>query len=226
MTVVPDAELMTLVCDHCGASVTTSARALPDAEVVWTLVLDQGWTGSAFATGPHHCPRCDWLDGQDGPTGGGRSGRRATPAGTRRSGSGGANGNGAGSTPAGHERSGRNDLHRALAAAQTVGRYVVVDLATVRTIDPDDLSLLVRARQDARSRGDVLCLAAPSRFVRCALHTMRLDAAFPIFDSRVQALRTLPAARTDADTAGVPVPQHEEAHVPAEPTGHGPATDS
>ncbi|WFE55333.1 hypothetical protein [Micromonospora sp. WMMD1155] len=33
---------------------------LPDAEVVWTLVAEHGWSGSPFATGPHHCPPCSF----------------------------------------------------------------------------------------------------------------------------------------------------------------------
>lgn len=61
MTVVPDDHLMTLICDTCGETVKATACVLPDAEVVWTLVSEQGWSGSPFATGPHRCPHCSLL---------------------------------------------------------------------------------------------------------------------------------------------------------------------
>jgi hypothetical protein len=65
MTVVSEDRLMTLICDTCGESTTGLACVLPDAEVVWTLVTDLGWSGSPFASGPHRCPHCSLLPGTD-----------------------------------------------------------------------------------------------------------------------------------------------------------------
>ncbi|MDI5943965.1 STAS domain-containing protein, partial [Micromonospora sp. DH15] len=61
--------------------------------------------------------------------------------------------------------------------------------------------LLVRAHQEARQRGVVLCLAAPSRFVRTVLHTMRLDGLFPTFADQQEALAAAGAALTAAEPA-------------------------
>ncbi|MFI6064235.1 STAS domain-containing protein [Micromonospora sp. NPDC051227] len=75
--------------------------------------------------------------------------------------------------------------------------------------DPTGLGLLVRAHPDARERGVTLCLAAPSRFIRTVLHTMRLDGAFPIFDSRDDALAELSVGgeRTLPEGHAVAVPR-------------------
>lgn len=171
MTVVPDDHLMTLICDTCGDTVTATACVLPDAEVVWTLVSEHGWTGSPFATGPHRCPRCTPL-----PT--------------------------AGKAAAGLHHLGIDDLDEiddpvpvtaepgtdalraALAEAEEHDGWVTVDLSAVAHIDSVGLGLLVRARQEARQRGLVLCLGDPSRFVLTVLHTMRLQAAFPVVAAR------------------------------------------
>ncbi|WP_374102576.1 STAS domain-containing protein [Micromonospora sp. D93] len=90
-----------------------------------------------------------------------------------------------------------------------VGGHVVVDLSRVHIIDSTGLGLLVRAHREARERGVTLCLAAPSRFIRTVLHTMRLDGAFPIFDSRDDALAQLSdgGARTPAEGHAVAVPR-------------------
>jgi anti-anti-sigma regulatory factor len=180
MTVIPDGELMTLICDGCAASLRAPSRALPDAEVVWTLVSEQGWSGSAFATGPHRCPRCSVSEPALGGAGdaGTRTGRGDRPAAPS-------------DTPGGRA------VQRALTGATVVGSYLVVDLGALPVIDPDGLGLLVRARGTARDRGLTLCLAAPSRFVRTVLHTMRLDTAFPIVDSVADA-GAAPAALAEA----------------------------
>ncbi|MEW2383558.1 STAS domain-containing protein [Micromonospora sp. NPDC047707] len=171
MTVVPDEHVMTLICDGCGDTAASTAVVLPDAEVVWTLVSEHGWTGSPFATGPHRCPRCTPL-----PTPGSAA---------------------AGPHPLGIDDLDEVDdpvpaaaeaetdaLRAALAAAEEHAGRVTVDLSTVEHIDSAGLGLLVRARQEARQRGMELCLHAPSRFVLTVLHTMRLQAAFPVVPPR------------------------------------------
>lgn len=82
-------------------------------------------------------------------------------------------------------------LRTALRHVAEVGGHVVVDLSRVHIIDSTGLGLLVRAHRDARERGVTLCLAAPSRFIRTVLHTMRLDGAFPIFESLDDAVGQL-----------------------------------
>lgn len=170
MTVVPSEHLMLLICDGCGDSVTGTGCILPDAEVVWTLVFENGWVGSPFASGPHHCPRC---------------GARAT---VEAGGLGVDDLDEVGGAPAVPETDSADRIRRALAEAATVGDRVLVDLTEVEVIDSAGLGLLVRARQEARRDGRRLCLVAPSRFVRTVLHTMRLDGVFAVFDSRARAL--------------------------------------
>ncbi|MBB5827054.1 STAS domain-containing protein [Micromonospora carbonacea] len=187
MTVVPDDRLMTLICDDCGDTTTGNACVLPDAEVVWTLVSEHGWSGSPFAVGPHRCPPCsiagpapsqllglDQVDGCDDAPG-----------------------------------HGEDRLRAALRDAVEFDGRAVVDLHDMEQIDPAGLGLLVRAHQEARQRGVVLCLAAPSRFVRTVLHTMRLDGLFPTFATRQEALAATGPALTatgPALTATGPAP--------------------
>ncbi|MFC4018482.1 STAS domain-containing protein [Micromonospora sp. GCM10011542] len=187
MTVVPDDHLMTLICDTCGDSLTAAACVLPDAEVVWTLVSEHGWSGSPFATGPHRCPHCSLLP----PA---RPGHSASEG----HGSGGVLGidhldEATVVTATGDIDVDAGDaLRAALRDAADANGPVVVDLSRVHVIDSTGLGLLVRAHLDARERGVTLCLAAPSRFIRTVLHTMRLDGVFPIFDSREEALARMP----------------------------------
>ncbi|WP_018219437.1 STAS domain-containing protein [Salinispora pacifica] len=162
MTVVPDDNMMTLICDGCGETAASTAVVLPDDEVVWTLVSEHGWSGSPFATGPHRCAGCTPPPLPSG---------RAAPA-----------------QPLGvadHDEvvdatTTTDPLRTALSKATEHGGRVVVDLSAVEQIDSVGLGLLVRARQEARQRGAELCLHAPSRFVLTVLHTMRLDTAFPV----------------------------------------------
>ncbi|MER7456809.1 STAS domain-containing protein [Micromonospora sp. NPDC126480] len=166
MTVVPDDNMMTLICDGCGETAVSTAVVLPDAEVVWTLVSEHGWSGSPFATGPHRCPRCTPL-----PVTGRTAG--ASPLVVDDLDDVG--------EPVPHGGDPDADpLRIALAQATEQDGRVVVDLSAVEHIDSAGLGLLVRARQEARQRGAELCLYAPSRFVLTVLHTMRLDAAFPV----------------------------------------------
>ncbi|KAB1128905.1 STAS domain-containing protein [Micromonospora sp. AMSO12t] len=193
MTVVPDEHLMTLICDSCGDTTTGTACVLPDAEVVWTLVAEHGWSGSPFATGPHRCPRCS-LPGLGG--GGDATGQGGAPGVDHLD-------DVAAVTAAGNvDVDTADELRAALRQAVDVGGHVVVDLTRVRLIDAGGLALLVRAHRDARERGAVLCLAAPSRFIRTVLHTMRLDGLFPVFASPQEALRRLSPGGA-GDTAGL-----------------------
>ncbi|MBY8870456.1 STAS domain-containing protein [Micromonospora sp. PLK6-60] len=177
MTVVPADHLWTLICDGCGDTVTDTAVVLPDAEVVWTLVFDHGWSGSPFASGPHHCPRCE-MGGADRP---GRS-TAGDPLGLGRP-------DDAGAAPAWDEQP-ADRVRRALAEALDLGDEVLVDLSGVEVIDSAGLGLLVRAHQDARARSARLCLVAPSRFVRTVLHTMRLDGVFPVLEGPARSTAT------------------------------------
>ncbi|MEU2611032.1 STAS domain-containing protein [Micromonospora sp. NPDC007271] len=182
MTVVPADNLMSLICDGCGDTITGTACVLPDAEVVWTLVFEHGWTGSPFASGPHHCPRCGLRAAQDRGEGTTRGHELDDPLGVDDL-------DGIGDGRAADLADPAEGVRRALAEAVTLDRQVLVDLAEVRTIDSTGLGLLVRAHQDARQDGNLLCLVAPSRFVRTVLHTMRLDSVFPVFLTRAAAFR-------------------------------------
>ncbi|MEU4366613.1 STAS domain-containing protein [Micromonospora chersina] len=188
MTVVPTEHLMSIICDGCGDTVTGVADVLPDAEVVWTLVFDNGWTGSAFACGPHHCPRCSVA-----------ADVRAAEQDLT-------------------DNLGVDDLdehavmevdyaepvRRALAEALVLGPQVLVDLTECTTIDSEGLGLLVRAHQEARREERALCLVAPSRFVMTVLHTMRLEHVFPVFPTRTAAFRQ-PAAGVTAPVGQTPI---------------------
>jgi anti-anti-sigma factor len=176
MTVVPAENLMSMICDGCGDTVTGVAHVLPDAEVVWTLVLDNGWTGSAFAAGPHHCPRCSLRDEFGGHESDLTEGLGVDDL----------------SAQEDHlaaEVDPAEPVRRALSESLVVGSQVLVDLSEVTTIDSVGLGLLVRAHQEARREQRTLCLVAPSRFVLTVLHTMRLEQAFPVFPTRAAAFR-------------------------------------
>ncbi|WP_406045863.1 STAS domain-containing protein [Micromonospora sp. NBC_00898] len=207
MTVVPDDELMKLICDGCGDTVAGRASVLPDAEVVWTFVSEHGWSGSPFATGPHRCPRCSLVPS---------SGARATHEGAERDEQR-ADVLGidyleevAVISAAGDIRvDNRDTLQSALAAAVAVRGHALVDLTQAHLIDSTGLGLLVRAHSHARERGALLCLAAPSRFILTVLHTMRLDGIFPIFDSRDEALQWLSRATATTDGTRAAVSRSE-----------------
>lgn len=187
MTVIPGADVgtMTLICNDCG--MTEHTPELPhDPDVVWPVVSAASWSGSPFAVGPHLCPRCSVRPGPQRPAVTSRP-RVAVyhmrvhsesdtmviapltdiDAGT------------AGS------------LRGALEDAAEKHRHVLMDLHATEMIDSAGLGMLVRARQHARAHGSGLVLAAPSRYVRTVLHTMKLDAAFAIFDDTESALAEL-----------------------------------
>lgn len=194
MTVVPADHLMTLICDGCGDTVTSATSVLPDAEVVWTLVFDNGWDGSPFASGPHHCPRCS-LAAEAGGADGGGSGKAAPGLGIDYL-------EEVCAEPVRSDAGPAERVRRALAEAIDTGDLVLVDLTELEVVDPAGLGLLVRAHQEARQRSAVLCLVGPTRFVRTVLHTMRLDDLFPIFESRAAALQELARLGPAAARAG------------------------
>ncbi|WBB68469.1 STAS domain-containing protein [Micromonospora sp. WMMD812] len=202
MTVVPADQSMTLICDGCGDTITGTACVLPDAEVVWTLVLENGWAGSPFASGPHHCPRCGLALRADDDT---AEGDRRTDRG-RTQALGIDDLDEVGHEPPGGEAEPVELVRRALREAIDLGGRLLVDLTDVEVIDSAGLGLLVRAHQEARRRGGALCLVAPSRFVLTVLHTMRLDGVFPIVMSRAAALRGL--ARLTAETTATRAAPH------------------
>jgi anti-anti-sigma factor len=82
-------------------------------------------------------------------------------------------------------------LRRVLAEVIDRRAHVVVDLAAAPTVDPAGLAVLVRAHRKARRNDCVLCLVAPSRFVRTVLHTMHIDGVFPQFSDCASALAWL-----------------------------------
>jgi anti-sigma B factor antagonist len=192
MTVVPADHLMKLICDGCGDTIIGTTTVLPDAEVVWTLVIDNGWTGSPFASGPHHCSRCSLGS----PTRQRRGDDAGLNGGTNRTTSTGGNSE----TRDAHtgDLDAGDALRTALRKATDLGDRVLVDLSDVTVLEPNGIGLLVRARQKARQRGATLYLVAPSRLIRVALHTMRLDGAFPVVENQATAPpRSSVTARTE-----------------------------
>ncbi|HEX5200488.1 STAS domain-containing protein [Paractinoplanes rhizophilus] len=174
-----------VICDQCGAAAVTNGCGIHDAEVVYGAVAALGWSGSAFATGPHACPACaECMAGARPPARPERAGDapgtwvsiRLLPS-------------------AAVVRVTRDidadvvpDLRTALEQALRERARVVVDLEQVHLIDSTGLGTLVRARNAARQRHGTLALAAPSRFVQTVLRTMRLHTAFPVYSSADQAV--------------------------------------
>jgi anti-sigma B factor antagonist len=174
-----------LICDGCGDVAVANGCGLHDSEVVYVAVAQIGWTGSAFARGPHRCRGCDSgipvarpskdQRADDDPVTGRVSQHSMSSASLVR-------------VIGGVDTTVVAELRTALDDALAVHRRVIVDLARAPTIDSVGLGTVVRAHQVARRRGGDLLLAAPSRFVRTVLHTMRLDGALPIFDTVPQAM--------------------------------------
>jgi anti-anti-sigma factor len=198
VTVVPrGAGTAVLICDRCGAQ-DNAAAATHDHDVVWPLVAGAGWTGSAFATGPHRCPRCGdavpepatSVHEPPAPVHGASYGLRTHP-----------DLDAVVVTPLADIEIGfAETLRDGLTAALDTSRHVVLDLHAVHLIDSAGLSLLVRAHQEAKNRGGSLRLVAPSRYVLTVLHTMRLDSVFASYPDEEKAFR---AVRLDG---GSPAP--------------------
>jgi anti-anti-sigma factor len=190
MTVVPHSVgTAMLICDRCGRQDSASATT-HEYDVVWPMVAGAGWTGSAFATGQHLCPRCEHVVPQaaasvnepPAPAHSASYGMRAH-----------ADIDAVVVTPlADINACFTETLHDGLTAALDVHRHVVLDLHAVHLIDPAGLGLLVRTHQQAKHRGGSLRLVAPSRFILTVLHTMRLDTTFashPDEEAAFQAVR-------------------------------------
>jgi len=187
MTAVP-AEQGTgiqLICDNCGDVTIADGIGLHDAEVVHSAVEGIGWTGSAFARGPHRCADCAAAIATAAPARG-RSVRPSTESGRVRV------GQTAGASLV--QVSGDIDmdvaaeLRSGLEVALAAHSIVIVDLTDAGVIDSTGLGTLVRARNAARRNAGEVVLAGPSRFVQTVLHTMRLHTAFRVFDAVEQAI--------------------------------------
>lgn len=202
MTAVPTAAGtgVQLICDGCGDVTVAGGCGLHDQDVVYVAVAEVGWTGSAFARGPHRCPDCE------GPAP--RIARRRVAAATGRVSSHRAPSASVVRVVGDLDVDVAAELRAALDAALEAHPRVIVDLTRAGAIDSVGLSALVRTRQAARRRGGDVLLAGPSRFIRTVLHTMRLDAAFPVFDTVPQAV----------SAAGRSVPAQP---VPAQPVRSG-----
>ncbi|MET8147871.1 STAS domain-containing protein [Actinoplanes sp. NPDC049668] len=187
MTAVPGtySSGVQLICDGCGEVATTDGGGLHDADVVYVAVTGIGWTGSAFARGPHRCPRCSIAvpAARRGTT---RPAACAGPFGrvTMRTTATVAVVHIAGDIDAGLA----GELGSVLQTAAASRPYVIADLTDAGTIDPLGLGTLVRARHAARRHHGELLLAAPSRFIQTVLRTMRLHTAFRTFATLGQAV--------------------------------------
>ncbi|MCA2213921.1 STAS domain-containing protein [Jidongwangia harbinensis] len=186
-----------LICDGCGDLAVANGCGLhdADADVVYVAVAEVGWTGSAFARGPHRCSGCssripvarrsaERVTGDAPPTGRVSRHSLSSVSLVRVAGD--------------VDTEVVAELRTALETALAEHPRIIMDLTGAATIDSVGLGTVVRARQAARRRGGDLLLAAPSRFVQTVLHTMRLDGAFPTFDTVPQAMS---AARAVAPVA-------------------------
>lgn len=173
-----------LICDGCGTNTASGGCGMHDTEVVYVAMESSGWTGTAFARGPHHCPACgaDLVTLPAGP----RS--RAAGTGTERVRS------RLGPTAAVVTVTGDVDLDAAvelwsaLEAAASSRLTVIVDLTAAGTVDSIGLGALVRGRNTVQRRQGELVLAGASPFLQAVLRTMRLATAFPVFRTVEHAL--------------------------------------
>ncbi|MBQ1023450.1 STAS domain-containing protein [Micromonospora sp. C95] len=178
MAVVLDDHLVTLTCDNCGDTVA-GPRMPSDAEVVWPLVSEHGWSGSPLADGPHRCVHCTQLGPAAAGVPGGILGIEHLGAVTV-------------VTVAGDVDLDTGDtLGMALRHAADMGGHVLVDLGRTDLLDSTALGLLVRAHRGAAERGATLCVASNSPLIRQVLRVTRLDEVFPVADTRADALARL-----------------------------------
>ncbi|MBO3744145.1 STAS domain-containing protein [Actinoplanes flavus] len=185
MTAVPGAEprTVTLICDECGDTVNAPEVA-HDEEIVWPRLGPLGWSGSPFAAGQHRCPQCilrppphDRLPAGRPQLGASYDLREHADLGI------------VVITPLTDvDAEATVVLRKALEQALDTHRHVLVDLHAAEVIDSAGLGLLVRAHQHAKRRGGTLTLAAPSRYLRTVLHTMRLEGVFDIAENATAVL--------------------------------------
>ncbi|MEV2240946.1 STAS domain-containing protein [Micromonospora sp. NPDC049891] len=184
MAVVLDDHLVTLTCDNCGDTVA-APRVPSDAEVVWPLVSEHGWSGSPLADGPHRCAHCTQLGPAAAGVPGGILGIEHLGAVTV-------------VTVAGDVDVDTGDtLGIALRHAADMGGHVLVDLGRTDLLDSTALGLLVRAHRGAAERGALLCVASTSPLIRQVLRVTRLDEVFPVADTRADALARLEGRAPD-----------------------------
>ncbi|MBQ1047324.1 STAS domain-containing protein [Micromonospora sp. C51] len=188
MAVVLDDHLVTLTCDSCGDTVA-GPRTHSDAEVVWPLVSEHGWSGSPLADGPHRCAHCTQLGPAAAGVPGGILGIEHLGAVTV-------------VTVAGDVDVDTGEtLGMALGHAADMGGHVLVDLGGTDLVDSTALGLLVRAHRAAADRGAQLCVASTSPLIRQVLRVTRLDEVFPVADTRADALARLQSHRAAADAS-------------------------
>lgn len=178
-----------LVCDGCGTSTSPSGCGMHESEVVYVAMESSGWTGTAFARGPHHCPACaaDLIALPVGPrqrsTGTDRITLRLEPT-------------AAVVTVTGDvDLDAAVDLWSALEEAASARLTVVVDVTEAGTVDSIGVGALVRGRNTVQRRRGELVLAGASPFLQAVLRTMRLATAFPIFRTVDHALTVTSARR-------------------------------
>ena len=198
----PEGNVVNLICNECGRHLGT-LHGMSEIDAMWPLLRVCGWEGGPAPQGPHACPRC--AEGREPGTAQPPIALEPTDP----------------SRPccahievlsdatlvvvSGDLIEHRLDsVRECLTAAVAMDRDVIVDLAGVDVIDSSGLGLLIRAHRDARSHQRVLCFAAPSRFVRIVLHTMRLATAILTFDDSRFARIWLASQRM---VASLPVPQ-------------------
>jgi anti-sigma B factor antagonist len=186
MTAVPGTEprSLTLICDECGYTVNAPEVANDD-EIVWPRLGPLGWSGSPFIAGQHRCAACSaHPQSADDPVSAGSPLQGAsyelhecpdldtvviTPL-----------------TDIDAESSAT--LRQALEQALDAYQHVLMDMRAAEVIDSTGLGMIVRVHQLAKQRGRTLTLAAPSRYVRTVLHTMRLEGVFDIVESSAAML--------------------------------------
>jgi hypothetical protein len=90
-------------------------------------------------------------------------------------------------------RAHRKDLLRALRSS---GSPVIVDLSDCRTLNHEDVRLLLRCISQVTGRDTRMLLAAGSRIIRVLLEVMRISSLVPVFDTVEEAL-------ADSHTSGI-----------------------
>lgn len=198
MTAVPtgvDSGVL-VICDTCATTTRADSFAADDGSVVHVSVAAQGWSGSTYVRGPHRCAACTQAPRPRPDTHGHARSVRAPSV-----------------TVASSESSAivavRGDVHasaveplrRALSAAVTAHRHVVIDLSAAGTLGTPFLAAVLHARNVALRRNGEVVLAGASRRVTSALAVAGAHGLLRIFRNTDQAKSAvardrLPARRT------------------------------